>query len=47
MAIRAVLSQKDKNGRAHFINYASRGLNDAEKNYSKYEREGLTIAIIY
>ena len=37
--IRAVLSQKDENGRD-----ASRGLNDAEKNYSTDESEGLAIA---
>ncbi len=42
-AIGAVLSQKDENGREHPIHYASRGLNEAEKNYSTYEREGLAI----
>ncbi len=38
-----MLSQKDENGREHPIHYAIRALNDAEKNYSTYRREGLAI----
>ena len=42
-AVGAVLSQLDENRREHPIYYASRSLNEAEKNYSTYEREGLAI----
>ena len=42
-AIGAVLSLLDENGREHAMYYASRSLNEAEKNYSTYEREGLAI----
>ena len=42
-AVGAVLSQFDENGREQPINYTSRSFNEAEKNYSTYEREGLAI----
>ena len=42
-AVGAVLSQLDDNGREHPIHYASRNLNEAEKNYSAFEREALGI----
>ena len=42
-AVGAVLSQFDENGREHPIYFASRSLNEAVKNYSLYEREGLAI----
>ena len=42
-AVGAVLSQLDDEKREHPIHYASRTLNDAEKNYSAYEREALGI----
>ena len=37
------MSQLDENGREKPISYASRSLNETEKNYSTYEREGLAI----
>ena len=37
------MSQLDESGREHPIYYASRSLNEAEKNYSTFEREGLAI----
>ena len=43
IAVGAVLSQKDDNGREHPIHYASRSLNSAEKNYSAFERETLGV----
>ena len=39
----AVSSQLDENGREHPVYYASRSLNEAEKNYSTYKREVLAI----
>ena len=42
-ALGAVLSQLDDNKQEHPIHYASRTLNDAEKNYSTFEREALAI----
>lgn len=42
-AVGAVLSQLDDNGREHPIHYANRNLNEAEKNYSAFEREALGI----
>ena len=39
----AVLSQLHKNGKEHPMYCASRSLNEAEKNYSTHEREGLAI----
>eukprot|EP00171_Calliarthron_tuberculosum_P020369 IDg20369t1 len=42
-AICAVLSQKDSSGRDHPIHYASRCLNQAEQNYSTFEREALAV----
>ena len=43
-AVGAVLQQFDEDGREHPMYYASRSLNEAEKNYSKYERDGIAIA---
>lgn len=40
-SVGAVLSQFDEDGREYPIHYANRTLNDAEKNYSTYERESL------
>lgn len=45
IAVGAVLSQKDKNGRKYRIHYASRNLNSAEKNYSAFEREALGVLL--
>ena len=45
-AVGADLSQLDENGREKPIYYASRSLNEAEKNYSTYERDGLAIFCI-
>ena len=42
-AVGAVLSQLDDDGREHPIHYASRSLNDAERNYSAFEREALGV----
>ena len=42
-AVGAVLSQLDKNGRQFQMYYASRSLNEVDKNHSTYEREGLAI----
>ena len=42
----AVLSQLDGDGRENPIYYASRSLNEAEKKYSTYEREGLEIVFV-
>ena len=42
-AVGAVLSQLDENGREQPIHYASRSSNEAEKNYSTHQREGLAI----
>lgn len=39
----AVISQLDDDSREYPIDYASRNLNDAEKNYSAFEREALGI----
>ena len=42
-ALGSVLSQKDSHGREHPIQYASRCLNEPEKNYSTFEKEALTV----
>lgn len=42
-AFGVVLSYLDKDGRYNLIHYASCTLNDAENNYSTYEREALEI----
>ena len=45
--VREFLLQLDENGKEHPINYASRSLNEAEKNYSTYERERLAIVFVF
>ena len=42
-AVGAVLLQLDDEGREHLIQYASRSLNEAEKNYSAFERQALGV----
>ena len=42
-AVGAALSQLNENGREYPVYYASRSLNEAEKNYSTYERERVAI----
>ncbi len=44
-AIHAVFSQKDENRQECPVHYAIRGLNDADKNYSTYEREVLRMVL--
>nr|CAD2155561.1 unnamed protein product [Meloidogyne enterolobii] len=39
----AVISHKFPNGKEKVIEYASKSLNDAEKNYSQIEKEGLAL----
>ena len=39
----AVLSVKEKNGTERPVGFASRSFNDAERNYSQLDREGLAV----
>ena len=43
IAVGAVLSQLDYDGCEHAIQYATRNVNEAEKNYSAFVREALGI----
>lgn len=42
-ALGAVLNQKDEHGRFHPVQFASRKMNEAERNYSACEREALAV----
>lgn len=42
-AIEAVLAQKKADGNVHSVQYASRTMNSAEKNYLAFEREALAV----
>ena len=43
MSLGAVLAQKKEGGRVHPVQYASRTMTPAERNYSEGEREALAI----
>ena len=43
VAVGAVLAQKKEDGKVHPIQYASRTMTAAERNYSAYEREALAV----
>ena len=43
IGVRAILAQKDDEGKEHVIEYASRLMNDAERNYPITEQEMLAV----
>ncbi len=46
-AVGAVLSQLDNDGREHPVQFASRCLSPAERNYSTFEREALAVVLAF